>query len=819
MLSRMVSQVTLKLKLMEERSEIEIPVDENIDLKLCIYGNAKDTIIEISKELAIEQGESTFQILEGYFYQYFFKTGGRQNHDYQIRENLIIKNSLRKGVSEGRIAPNIYVGSLPLEIYKKSNENKDFKTVYVEVLPTKLGTDFKRKPDNKYRENYEIMLGDIAEKCTELLMQVNSPVEQQFEVDSIKDPKTAYQRFAFVRALIHTQDFNEAVQKILSSPISKWKEVAEPCDIRNIRRISGKEIKRIISGSNRIILPSAIGKLKDVPVKIESTRKVETIDTHENRFVKHALEVFLQFVTECHEVFKNQNFEKSKREVSSLIEILESYLNHPFFKEIERPVILKLNSPALQRKGGYKEILSSWLKFDLAARLIWRGGDDVYKAGKRDIAVLYEYWLFFVLYDLMKAKFRIDNITHQEGKQGGNYNHLIEETKDGLNLMLKSGKFTALSGKFDIEGRKFRVQFTYNKTFRGGTDYSSHREGSWTKPMRPDYTLSIWPDEYDDTQAEKLEKIVHIHFDAKYKVSHFSVPEVIEIMEDSELEMDTEGESMDSLEVEKKEELKGVYKSADLLKMHAYKDAIRRTAGAYVIYPGTEEQNPLKGFHEIIPGLGAFAIRPTKTPDGTFGQSGIEKLSDFIDKVIVHFKNSASQQRRYSTKTYEVHKDKPNQVEDTLPEYLIPDETFIIVGYCKEVENYEGFYKKHGLYNFRMDDDKGSLVLGNEVVNAKYLLLRTGSDKMYADRVFKIINIGPKVYSGEYLKRRGYKSSNFKDFYLVIEIEKTESSDLNNFAFNFTELQGYKTISAKRFQRGMPFTCSLTELMQYRKKE
>jgi predicted component of viral defense system (DUF524 family) len=72
-------------------------------------------------------------------------------------------------------------------------------------------------------------------------------------------------------------------------------------------------------------------------------------------------------------------------------------LNHPFFNEIQRPVTLKLNSPALQRKSGYREILNAWLQYDLASKLIWKGGDDVYKAGKRDIAILYEYWLFFEL--------------------------------------------------------------------------------------------------------------------------------------------------------------------------------------------------------------------------------------------------------------------------------------------------------------------------------------------------------------------------------------------------------------------------------------
>ena len=32
---------------------------------------------------------------------------------------------------------------------------------------------------------------------------------------------------------------------------------------------------------------------------------------------------------------------------------------------------------------------NEWLQFDLASKLIWQGGDDVYKAGKKDIALLY----------------------------------------------------------------------------------------------------------------------------------------------------------------------------------------------------------------------------------------------------------------------------------------------------------------------------------------------------------------------------------------------------------------------------------------------
>src|SRR5690606_6737162 len=101
-----------------------------------------------------------------------------------------------------------------------------------------------------------------------------------------------------------------------------------------------------------------------------------------------------------------------------------------------------------------------------------------------------------------------------------------------------------------------------------------------------------------ETEAEKQELIVHVHFDAKYKIANLT----------DFLEQNTEND----LDEEKAENRKGIYKNADLLKMHAYKDAIRRTGGAYVLYPGDKSINQ-KGFHEIIPGLGAFPVKPSKT--------------------------------------------------------------------------------------------------------------------------------------------------------------------------------------------------------------
>ena len=781
-----------------QSTEIKIPLDFiEANLELYIYGNRKETLYSIDKQIALENGMSPYQILEGNFYNYYFKLHGNANHQYQLRENIIVKHALREDISEGRISPNIYVGSLPLTIYNKETKI-EYGEVNIEVLPTKLDDNSIPKEDLNYRKNYQFMLKDIAEKCTELLMQINSPITQNFEINFNKDNQTIYQRFAFVRALINTNEFDESVHKIIASPTTKWLEELELKDIRSVRRMNSFSIRQIASRSYRVKLTKPIGNICDVPTKIETTRKTETTDTPENRFIKHALEVFLQFCVDCRNSFTTYGYSKSKIEAEALVEKLENHLNHPFFKEIERPTTLKLNSPALQRKGGYRELLNAWLQFDLAAKLIWKGGDDVYKAGKRDIAVLYEYWLFFVLYDLMKTKFKIND-------NNETYKHLIEPTDDGLNVMVKSGKLTALEGPYKSEGRELRIKFSYNRTFDGGTKYGAKKAGSWTKALRPDYTLSIWPEEIkNEIKAEELERIVHIHFDSKYKVQQFTIKtdveeDVIDLDEDLALVNNNDAGKIDSLEKEKRDERKGIYKNADLLKMHAYKDAIRRTGGAYVLYPGTEEHKEFVGFHELIPGLGAFAIRPKE------GENGTAKLGDFFDKIIAHFNNMASQQRRHSNTIYEIHKeDSPRIVNEPMPDYIIPDETHVIVGYYKSKEHLD-WIKKEMKYNGRIGNANGAMDLTPEFIGAKYLLLH--NKKEQGTLIFKINQSDkkkPTVIDSKHLK--GYPKPS-KPFYLVFNLMEKENEFLNG-NYNIKNLNGYS-----EDHEAFPFTCKLSDLI------
>ena len=422
--------------------------------------------------------------------------------------------------------------------------------------------------------------------------------------------------------------------------------------------------------------------------------------------------------------------------------------------------------------------------FELAAKLIWKGGEDVYGAGKKDVANLYEYWLFFKLLDLFQSIFDIDPKHISE---------LIETSNNELNVRIKQGKFTALDGVYDSGNRKLNVRFNYNRSFSGKNNYPS--AGSWTTTLRPDYTLSFWPFDISETEAENQELIVHIHFDAKYKIANFTHL----IGKKSETELDDE----------KVENLKGVYKNADLMKMHAYKDAIRRTGGAYVLYPG-DKSIKRKGFHEVIPGLGAFPVRPSKTDDG------IADLKGFILEIIEHFLNRASQREKIAYRTYDIFKSKPNEednVNEVLPETygenrgLLPDETFVLIGFYNSTEQYD-WIKKNKLYNFRMGTRMGSLLFDNETVNSKYLLLHTKNDKSSGD-LWRITSKGPKVLSKNDMVGKGYASPS-QDYYLVIELEPINDPEFKDVNWEFKKLSNYSSGRAS----AVPFTASVSELMK-----
>lgn len=722
---------------------LNIPITgKHGSVRLLVYPQSSNAKV-FEDEQAAEMGEARWQLVEGEEYEYEFEG------NYRFKEHELVR-PFKSNPSRGLIKTGIYVGCLTLIVTNDAGFEAE---VSFEVRSVKMD----------YRTDYKTMLHDITSHFTDLVMMQGAPVTQRFEVDPNESSNTLYQQFAFMKSLIDSEEFEEALNKILYNPIHKWTGTTIEKDICSVKRIGRQELKQIASSKNRLPLGegTTIGDhIDSVPRRLSVSYKKDTVDVVENRFVKFVLQSFSSF---CSMIQQCKNASPRLRTEAELTaNKLTGWLSRSFFLDVSNLQTMALNSPALQRKEGYREVLQAWMMSKLAAQITWKGGDNVYQAGKRNVAALYEYWVFFKLLDIVKRTFHLE-LTEADEKK------LVKTDKEHINLELRQGHTKMIGGQFRETSRTLNVRLYYNRTF--GTSDNLDASGSWTTAMRPDYTLSIWPGDITEAEAEEEDLIVHIHFDAKYKLNKIllddRLPDETHTFEDEDADLSEDDLLMNQ---EKREEEKGIYKRVDLLKMHAYKDAIRRTSGAYILYPGSENKR-LKGFHEVLPGLGAFCLSPNSM------ERDSKEIERFLHDILDHMLNRASQRERISYHTYEVYKSEPSMLCESLPEPygvnrdLIPEETYVLMGSFRD-ENHLQWILDNKLYNTRTDTGNGSVRLRHEISSAKYLLLHKGEKQI----MLRLGDKGPRVMSNERLSaidaNSPYKPS--LPYYVVFDISANE---------------------------------------------
>lgn len=700
-------------------------------VKLLVYSAVAPLFID---EYAADFGESRWQLQEGKEYDCELVDDSlSQPADWFLvgPASMLQMNPLHK--NRGVITTGIYVGTAHFKAVKTTAEASV--PVDFEVLSIKTS----------YRSDYRHMLSDITSYYTDLVMQQGSPVTQKFEVDYETPQHTLYQKFAFVKSIVEYDQFDEAIHKVISNPVRKWAETTVERHIESVRKLSKSGLRQIVTRKDRVPYPGVIEGLDSLPRYLTVSHKTDSIDTPENQFVKYVLTSFYGF---CSSLGNKKNATPQLRaEIDVVCNILTGYMNGLFFKDVSNPSQLNLGSPVLQRKEGYREILQAWLMFDLAAKLTWTGGDDVYEAGKKNVAVLYEYWLFFKLMECVSEVFDVPAVEKK---------CLISQDADGINLELRQGHTKMIHGTTTAGNRRLNINLYYNRTFSHTDDiYSS---GSWTMNMRPDYTLSIWPGELSEAEAEREDAIVHIHFDAKYRLNKI-------IIEDKEIDLES---SEKELQNEKEDREIDIYKRGDLLKMHAYKDAIRRTGGAYVLYPGTEKKIR-KGFHEIIPGLGAFCIAPGHEDEQ------VPALKRFLREIVDHFMDRTSQREKVAVAEHEIHSTPPNPFYEMFPEpygnSVFPDSVRVLLGCYKNQEHLEWILKT-GKYIIRCGGNRdGAVELEDTFINVKYLLLYDMAD--YSIKyIFKMTKAHPVVITDTMLAAMDYPGPTPGQLYMLYDVSK-----------------------------------------------
>ena len=708
--------------------QLNIPVTES--LQLLIYANSAPLFEE---QDASDYGESKWQLQEGKEYDFELLENDMDAINWTVVGSDAIFQRNQKHPNRGKIKTGIYVGTVNFSVRN---------TITGLELPVRIEI---QSIKTSYRGDYRKMLTDITSYYTDLVMQQGSPVTQKFDVDYDTPQQTLYQKFAFVKSIIDSEAFEESLHKVISNPVRKWTETVAERRIESVKRLTRDNMRQIATRTDRMKISNGPMGLSSIPRTLTVNHKTDTVDTHENQFIKYVLTSFYAF---CSNLGTKKNAtEQLKTEVEVVCENLANHINNAFFRQVSQPTHLNLGSPVLQRKEGYRELLQSWLMFDLAAKITWEGGDTVYEAGKKNVAVLYEYWLFFKLMEVVSDVFKINPADKEK---------LIKADDDKINLDIRQGRMNVINGKYDSENRLLNIRLFYNRTF--GFEESIEKTGSWTMSMRPDYTLSIWPGEKTEYEAEADDSIVHIHFDAKYRLNKILIDD-----------MGKDTESVDSeLDSEKLDREIDIYRRGDLLKMHAYKDAIRRTGGAYVLYPGTEKKMK-RGFHEIIPGLGAFCIAPGHEEDQ------LSALRSFLLEVVGHFMDRTSQREKIAVSSHEIYETPSPGFFDAFPEprdiESFPDSTPVLVG-CFKNEQHLKWIKETMKYNIRLGGPReGAVELNTPMVKAKYLLLYNLETRDCAG-FYKITGPYPQISTASALEAEGYPEPTPDQLYMIFSISE-----------------------------------------------
>lgn len=641
-----------------------------------------------------------------------------------------------------------------------------------EVVPNKMN----------YEDDYIKLTEAIADVCSELLLDYAGSTSNIYS-QSETDKKTMLEQFIFLRKFCYGQNLQELFEAIKRNPdrVLDQEEELKPVGIG----IPSKKIYRNPFSYSRGWMNVTGGGHRQgayVPQMVAVTRKFDRLDTPANRFIKFALHKFDSICVGLAGALEKDGqvmlFE-CQEEAKTIHKSLENIFRDSFFDDIGDLDIIPQNNQILQKREGYSQIFAAYSMIDLALQLDWRGKNEIYEGESKNVALLYEYWLFFELFKIINT---IDGCAAVKTKDDP---FLILD--NSVTILLAEGEKSCQS--FEISKLGVKINLYYNRVFSKTEFQTTRYEGSYSRPFRPDYTLAIFPIAFTEgrhngeDQAIANGAVSYIHFDAKYRITDLTTL----IGKNGESDLDDEEISDD-----KTGSVVNTYKRGDLLKMHTYNDAIRRTIGSYVLYPGeyggeSTGNEIFRLYDEVLPGVGAFSIKPS------IDVRSENELRLFIVKLIESEKSNISRLNRLKYYTEMILREpstvKRNNVR-TVDGAMKPGDMYV-VGYIrgsseKDYYNFlkeNGYFRKGSEFYFYFYAIKGKDVYSHhkDIFRANFFRFYTkpiGTANSYQlEPVLCKIICNELISKGELVYRlcdMGFdtdEEEHFADFYYVLTVE------------------------------------------------
>ncbi len=702
---------------------------------LKLRGETSDQNSEYILEIIGDQRESEDYLFEATIYDFKISFPNSETRDelkLEPSELFALSRVQASGECFGRFSSGENVGEVSASL-RFIDSKKSFQEIRFEKFTI-------RSKKLNYETEYKQMLSDVAEKSAEALLSGGFIAADQFAFD-LEQSELDLTALSYLAAKLESQEFKNAIAAIQARPNHRWlEEVIEVPPGRG--GVGGPRLVRaLVGGGRKVPIPAHLSHLpiNFLPHRIPKVNAQIDFDSVANRFIRHVLLTWQNFArTKVNELksTKNEQISGPNARAIEKLKIIEQVCGAALVQEPLRSAGRLTGFPqantVLTSRLGYRDIFRMFLRYRLQVKIALPDSIEPFSISKRDVANLYEMWCFL---EVMNCLDKILGIADQ--------GELFRVNDKKFQLNLIAGEESRVEWQGVCFGREVRVGLWYNKKFQNSL---FGKTGSWTNEYKPDISLQVSlkkpPGELEDFYSD-----VWVHFDAKYKL------EVI-------------GESTES-------EAEEQAKKDDLSKMHTYRDAIRRTAGAYVLYPGSQREN-FKQYEEILPGLGAFPLRPAdqSTEEDRF------ELGVFLKSVIEHCCNQATTRERlqYWQNQHLVHDLRDNSEKKVIraSKFLIqpPADTPILIGFVRP-ENID-FVRKNNFYNLRADSGRaGAVSPTDSMLAARFLILWSGDSKFHV-QVLGLFERTSHWYISDAteLEQRGYKRS--KDGYRYFACDLVE---------------------------------------------
>ena len=487
--------------------------------------------------------------------------------------DLLCRNSLNPHIYSFRFRG--YVGSGIFDVVKNGESyQRPF-----EVRSRKVG----------YREHYRSMLRDIADRHCAILLEHGSPLYSMYGTGESRE--TDYEDFLVLDHMFNGTDVMSSFSEIDANPHVEVRHERRTDSIWAATTVDISRLPTMLSAAN--LAEMADGPIESLdgrrycPTDVPVMEVVTSRDNPENRLVR---------------TFFQDALDVTERLISSigcrnghLLEVLEGIrvdcmdvLATGWLCQVGDLESVPFDSMVLQRRDDYRDILDSFLLLGCGSALQEPYMEELLSGHNRRLDEVYEQWCYLKLFDALCA-------LSDEGP--GTVDRWMENVSmdrdDRWSLSIRRGQGVnfRIRSPIDPDGHiesdiLTDVRLYYNRESDKDRDSALY---SYSVKLIPDFTLVI------SLPGSDIRRLVNL--DAKYKARPQRDPD-----------------SRD----EREESARG-YWVRDIYKMHTYRDAMLRSFGSYIMYPGDVSETFVKGTISDdgfgLPSVGAVPLLPGRDDD------------------------------------------------------------------------------------------------------------------------------------------------------------------------------------------------------------